>query len=35
MNVLHAIRPVAPIVIGAALMLTLSMGMRQSLGGRF
>lgn len=32
MNVLRTIRPVAPIVLGAALMLTLSMGMRQSLG---
>jgi len=31
-NTLRAIRPTAPIVIGAALMLTLSMGMRQSLG---
>ena len=32
LNTLRAIRPTAPIVIGAALMLTLSMGMRQSLG---
>ncbi len=31
-SVLRDIRPTAPIVIGAALMLTLSMGMRQSLG---
>ncbi|GGC75146.1 MFS transporter [Chelatococcus reniformis] len=29
---LHAIRPVMPILIGTALMLSLSMGLRQSLG---
>src|ERR1700739_1328072 len=32
MNVLRSLRPTLPILIGASLMLTLSMGLRQSLG---
>lgn len=32
MNALQALRPASPILLGASLMLTLSMGIRQSLG---
>ena len=32
MNLLTALRPGLPILIGAALMLSVSMGLRQSLG---
>ncbi len=32
MPLLQALRPTLPILIGASLMLTLSMGLRQSLG---
>ena len=32
MNLLSALRPGLPILIGAALMLSVSMGLRQSLG---
>lgn len=32
MTDLRALRPILPILIGASLLLTLSMGLRQSLG---
>lgn len=32
MTLLHALRPALPILMGAAIMLTISMGLRQSLG---
>lgn len=32
MSLMHALRPALPILIGASVMLTLSMGLRQSLG---
>ena len=32
MSLLQILRPALPILIGASLMLTLSMGLRQSLG---
>ena len=32
MSDLRALRPVLPILIGASLMLTMSLGLRQSLG---
>ena len=32
MNLLSALRPALPILLGAALMLSVSMGLRQSLG---